>query len=102
MKCSIYYINKNEILNHFTLIVFWCERRDLLCSHSNGDIFTSEDNMLISHVKISSFCAKAHLVFYWCLYNKFSFKLQRISILGGHKHYLRLTPLALSWGFQTR
>ena len=25
--------------------------------------------MLFSHVKISSFCAKAHLVFHWCLYN---------------------------------
>ena len=55
--------------NHFTLIVFWCERRDLLCSHSKGDIFTCEDNMLFSHVKISSFRAKTHLVFHWCLYN---------------------------------
>ena len=44
-----------------------------LCSHSNGDIFTCEDNMLFSHVKISSFCAKAHLVFHWCLYNKRSY-----------------------------
>ena len=26
-----YYINTSEIPNHFTLIVFWCERRDLLC-----------------------------------------------------------------------
>ena len=52
------------------LIVFWCERRDLLCSHSKGDIFTSEDNMLFSHMKISSFRAKAHLVFHWRLYNK--------------------------------
>ena len=41
--CSIYYINTNEIPNHFTLIVLWCERRDLLCSHSKGDIFTCED-----------------------------------------------------------
>ena len=65
-----YYINTNELPNHFTLIVFWCERCDLLCSHSNGDIFTCEDNMLFSHVKISSFRAKAHLVFHWCLYNK--------------------------------
>ena len=54
MKCSIHYINTNEIPNHFTLIVFWCERCDLLCSHSKGDIFTCEDNMLFSHVKISS------------------------------------------------
>ena len=66
---SIRCINTTEIPNHFTSIVFWCERRDLLCSHSNGDIFTCEDNMLFSHVKISSFRAKAHLVFHWCLYN---------------------------------
>ena len=26
--------------------------------------------MLFSHVKISSFRLKAHLVFHWCLYNK--------------------------------
>ena len=70
MYNNIYYINTNEIPNHFTLIVFWCERRDLLCSHSKGDIFTCEDNMLFSHVKISSFRTKAHLVFHWCLYNK--------------------------------
>ena len=44
--------------NHFTYIVFWCERCDLLCSHSNGDIFTCEDNMLFSRVKISSFTQK--------------------------------------------
>ena len=43
--------------------------RDLSCGHSNGDIFTCEDNMLFSHVKISSFRAKAHLVFHWCLHN---------------------------------
>ena len=79
VKCSIYYINTNEIPNHFTLIVFWCERRDLLWSHSNGDIFTREDNMLFSHVKISSFRAKANLVFYWCLYNKFLSHCSQIS-----------------------
>ena len=32
--------------------------------------FMCEDNMLFSHVKISCFRAKAHLVFHWCLYNK--------------------------------
>ena len=26
--------------------------------------------VIFSHVKMSSFCAKAHLVFHWCLYNK--------------------------------
>ena len=38
--------------------------------YSNGDIFTCENNMLFSRVKISCFRAKAHLVFHWCLYNK--------------------------------
>ena len=33
-------------------------------------IFSRGDNMLFSHVKITSFHAKAHLVFHWCLYNK--------------------------------
>ena len=75
MERSIYYIKTNEIPNHFTLIVVRCERRDLLCSHSKGDIFTCEDNMLFSHVKISSFRAKAHLVFHWCLYNKKQYQL---------------------------
>ena len=30
--------------------------------------------MLFSHVKISSFCAKAYLVFHWCLYKKNCFQ----------------------------
>ena len=64
VSASIYYINTNEIPNHFTLTVFRCERRNLLCSHSKGDIFTCEDNMLFSPVKMSSFRAKAHLVFH--------------------------------------
>ena len=51
---------------------FWCERRDLLCSHSKGDIFKCEDNMSFSHVKISSFRVKPHLV-HWCLYNNVSY-----------------------------
>ena len=45
----------------------------LLCSHRNGDIFTRENNMLFSRVKISCFRAKAHLVFHWCLYNKYPY-----------------------------
>ena len=43
VSASNYFINTNELPNQFTLIVFWCERWDLLCSHSNGDIFTCED-----------------------------------------------------------
>ena len=53
-----------------------------ICSHSKGDIFTCEDKMLFSHVKISSFRAKAHLVFHWCLYNKaISLKMEVSSAL---------------------
>ena len=37
---------------HFTLIAFYCERCNLSCSHSNGDLFTCEDNVLSSRVKI--------------------------------------------------
>ena len=54
----------------FPFTSFWCETRDLLCSLSNGDIFTCEDNMLFSRMKISCFRPKAHLVFHRCLYNK--------------------------------
>ena len=36
---------------------------------SNGDLFSCEDNMLFSSVKISCFSAKAHQVFHWCLYS---------------------------------
>ena len=43
----------------FPLIIFWCERRDLLCGHSNGDIFRCE----FWHVKISSFRGKVHWYF---------------------------------------
>ena len=52
------------------LLNFCCKRCDFLCNHSNGDIFTCEDNMLFSHVKISCFGVKAHLVFHCCFYNK--------------------------------
>ena len=33
--------------NHFH---FCCERCDLLCNYDNGDLFTSEDNILLSSV----------------------------------------------------
>ena len=64
--CSVHYY----LPNHFTETVFSCERRDLVCSHNNGDIFTCENNMLFSLVQISCFRAKDHLVFHWCLYYK--------------------------------
>ena len=48
MKCSVYYINTNEIPNHFTLIFV-----DFLCKHSNGDLFTNEGNMFFTHEEFS-------------------------------------------------
>ena len=64
-KELLFYINTNEIPNHFTLIVFWCERRDL--------VSVAIAKVIFSHVKISSFRAKAPLPFHWCLYNKNSY-----------------------------
>ena len=43
---------------------FCCKKRDLLRNRSNGDVFTHENNMLFSRVKISCFHAKARLVFH--------------------------------------
>ena len=51
-------MNTNEIPNHFTETALSCKRRNLLCSHSNSDIFTCENNMLFSRVKISCFRTK--------------------------------------------
>ena len=42
----------------FYLNSFLVWRCGLLWSHNNGDNFTCEDNMLFSHVKISSFFAR--------------------------------------------
>jgi len=59
-----------SIIQHHLWILF-----ERLCSYSNGnlktcpqqlDIFTCEDIMLSSRVKISCLRAKAHLVFHWC------------------------------------
>ena len=57
------------VLNNISRVSV-CSRRDLLCNRRNGDIFTCEENMLFSRVKISCFRGKAHLVFHCCLYNK--------------------------------
>ena len=77
--------------NHFTLTFFLLRRRDVSCSHSNRDLFTCEDNMLFSHVKISCFRAKAHLVFHWYLYNKVGYFRPLLShspwSLVPHQHY---------------
>ena len=79
----MYYINTNEIPNHFTLIVFRCERRDLLCSHSKGQILTCEDNMLFSHVEISSFRTKAHMVFHLVFQILKKIKLEKTTFIAG-------------------
>ena len=46
-------------------MLFVVQRRDLLCNHGSGGIFSCEDNMLFLSVKISCFHAKARLVFHF-------------------------------------
>ena len=76
--------------NHFTLTFFLLRRRDVSCSHSNRDLFTCEDNMLFSHVKISCFHVKAHLVFHWYLYNKLLYALvPETTLLSYLTHYTK-------------
>ena len=47
-ECSICYINTNESPNHFTLIVFCRERRDLLCNVAIATV-------IFSRVKITCY-----------------------------------------------
>ena len=35
--------------------------------------YVAKAKVIFSHVKISSFRAKVHLVFHWCLYNKYPY-----------------------------
>ena len=80
LKCWVFYLSYKHQWKtkpfHFNSFFSWCERRDLW-SHSNGDILTCEDNMLFSHVKMSSFRAIAHLVFHRCLYKKMRYYMDR-------------------------
>ena len=62
---------QHKIPNHFTEIVVYCERRDLLCSHSNSDISRVKTTCYFLTWRYHVFvCAKAQLVFHWCLYNR--------------------------------
>ena len=61
MECSIYYINTNEIQNHFTLIFFGAK---------GAMYYVAIATVIFSHVKISCFYVKAHLVFHWLLQNE--------------------------------
>ena len=65
----LYKHQRNAKPFHFNIFLL----RKARCSHSNRDLFTCKDNMLFSHVKISCFRAKAHLVFHWYLYTKIRF-----------------------------
>ena len=72
------------------------ESRHLLCSHSNGDLYTCEDNMLFSSVEMSWFRAKAHLVFHWFLNDKWSH--YKFSDIAWETVACRFTALPL-WNF---
>ena len=43
---------KHQWNTKFKSFKFRCERRDLSCNHSNGDLFNAEDNMLFSLVNV--------------------------------------------------
>ena len=51
--------------------------------------------MLFLHVKISTFCAKAHLVFHWCLHNKVDFFMLLIQTITGQEEQPLLAYLVL-------
>ena len=62
--------------------------------------------MLFSHVKISSFRAKAHLVFHWCLYNKNSYGEEthlvknRESLSITNEFQLKESEIENAWAFK--
>ena len=66
-------INTNELPNHFTLTVFWSR----FFGVEGAIYYEAKATVIFPHVKISSFRAKAHLVFYWCLYNKNTYQDER-------------------------
>ena len=72
---------------------FCCERRNLLCSHSNSNLFTGENDMLFSHVQKSCFRAKAHLVSHWCLYNRTTFSSYLTSVFWWTSVILSFRPI---------
>ena len=78
-------------------------RRDLSCNHNDGDLFTCEDNMLFSRVKIWSFRAKVHLVFHWCLYNKQKQLIYAFTTIGkaGMVQWRERPPLPMWPGFNS-
>ena len=67
MKYSIYFINTNEILNHF---VRGIKGTIFKCNHGNSDLFTCEDNLFVFTCEDIMFSRKSSLAFHWCLYNK--------------------------------
>ena len=48
--CSVYYINTSGIPNHSATIYFCYRRSNLLCNHSNSDLFTCYLHMWRYHV----------------------------------------------------
>ena len=79
---------------------YFTQRRDLLCNHNDGDLFTCEDNMLSSRVKIWSFRGKAHLVFHWCLYNKYWY-VNRSQLYAATNTYLSIKLKFVDQSFRT-
>ena len=85
-------INTYEILNHFTLkkpkgAIF-------LCNHSNSDLFTCETIMFFSRAKISCFRPKDHLIFHWCIYYKYTYRLSATSMAPNKNSHIFIYPFS--------
>ena len=63
----MYYININETPNLFIYFTFFLAVKGAI-------YYVAIATVIFSHVKISCFLAKAHLVFHWrCLYTKYDY-----------------------------
>jgi len=85
----------------FNLNNFWSERCRLLWSHSNGDIFTCEDNMLFSHVKSSPLPGPCSSLLSLAADSK-SLNFTKICMFGGtnlpRPHHTNICKFSQLWG----
>ena len=68
MYCFFFlYINTNEIPKYSALTSFGRERCDLLCSHSNGDLYKSEDQYQVYAQKLTWYFIGGYVIIYFLL-----------------------------------
>ena len=67
MYCFVFYINTNEIPKYSALTSFGRERCDLLCSHSNGDLYKSEDQYQVFAQKLTWYFIGCYVTIHFLL-----------------------------------